>query len=210
MIWRIGLLPLATLVLSACLALPGKAPEAVPWPSGPNSVSLLEGRVVLDAPDGYCLEAEEADKQDTGQSLFFAACGPGYPHLVMSAVVSAGQTPGILDETGLQTLATYFASERGRETLSRGGKASSVTLHATEIGEGILLLHLSDTSSLPKAGLSPTYWRAIAELNGHLVTFAVLPFSDAAMPDETVRALLDQFVVASQTGSGLTVASVDP
>jgi hypothetical protein len=199
MTFRTGFFSLAFLSLASCLALPGKAPDVMVWPNGPNSVSLLAGEVVLDAPDGYCLEAEEADRKDTAQSLFFAACGPGYPHVVMSAVVSAGVTPGILDQTGAQALAAYFASARGHETLSRTGKASSVTLHSTEIGDGVVVLHLSDTSSSLKAGLTPMYWRAVAELNGHLVTFAVLPFSDATLPEETARALLDQFVEASQT-----------
>lgn len=201
MIRRIRLFPLLAVLLSGCLALPTQRSAETAWPSGPNSVSLIDGAVVLDAPDGYCLEADTADRRDTAQSLYFAACGPGYPHAVMSAVLSAERTPGILDANGAELLAAYFASDRGRATLSRSGNANSVTVHATEIGQGVVILHLTDTSSSDKAGLSPTYWRAVAELNGHLVTFAVLPFTDLDLPPETLRVLLDQFVEASQTGS---------
>jgi len=202
MLRRTGFFPLILLLLSGCmLAIAPREPTGEIWPSGPNAVSLLSGAVIVDAPDGFCLETRPPDPKEATRSLFFAACGPGYPHVILSAVTSAQATPGILDEAGAETLARYFESDKGRQTLSRSGKAENVTLHETLIGDHAIVMHLSDTSRTPKADLAPTYWRAVAEVNGHLVTFAVLPFTDYDLPDDVAHDLLDRFVAASQDAS---------
>jgi hypothetical protein len=202
MFWRIGIIPLASAALAGCLTLGSKDKDSVMlWPSGPNVISLMEGTVIIDAPDGYCLEEAEASGSEAGQSLFFAACGPGYPHVVLSAVASPALTQGILDEQGTAALAGYFATDRGRQSLSRSGKPADVTVLQTAIGEGVVILELNDASASPRAGLAPGYWRAVAEVGGHLVTFAVLPFSDSDMPDETLLGLLQSFVAGSREGS---------
>lgn len=200
MSWSPGKSLVMTVLLSGCLS-PTSGTSDSSWPAGPNAVSLLGGEVVIDAPAGYCLDPSATQTDPPAMTVFFAACGPGYPHVAMSAVVAEGRTPGILKPEGVEALSRYFSTERGRTSLSRAGKAENVTVHATEIGEEIVVLHLSDTSRTAKVGIAPSYFRAVTELNGHLVTFSVLPFNDLGMPDSTVRDLLDRLVEASRVAS---------
>ena len=206
MSWRLGKSLVMTLLTTGCLS-QTSASDRPGWPDGPNAVSLLGGEVVIDAPDGYCLDQTATLADGPAQTVFFAACGPGYPHVAMTAVVAQGRTAGILSPDGTAALARFFATERGLSSLSRSGRAGTVTIQSSEVGESIVVLHLTDTSPSAQTGLAQRYVRAVTELNGHLVTFSVLPFTDRGMPDATVRDLLDRLVAASSAASRLSAES---
>lgn len=173
---------MAALMLAAC----------DPVPTGPTQVAVLNGAVHVAAPPGYCIDTDATRVAANAAVVLIGRCTAS--GIVSAALVSV--TIGRPASAGVmlaapQVLASYFASAAGRKALARDGVAGHVLLQDTVTTKDWLLLHLIDIS----AG---DYWRAIAGMNGRLVTVSasgaigapLTPDQGRRLVEATLRALL--------------------
>lgn len=189
-------LPLfAALAVASCqMSLPDVVRQVVERPTGPAAVELLAGEVNIVAPEGFCADLKSSRPEEESPTLYFASCSSSGPKAALSAVAAPEPTPGILIGVDPQTLADFFGSERGKTLLSRTGDPSSITIHSIEVVDSVVILNLSDSSRASLPGIAAGYWRALAEINGHLVTLAVLGFENRPLPEVAKRGLLEMFI----------------
>lgn len=174
----------ALLALAGCDGLPGDAPA---------SMATADGAVVVAGPPGFCVDPVASHADDSGAFVLLGSCASisGAPdgqrpalRAVLTAAVSVGTQGGSV--AGSETeLGAFFRSPEGRRALSRSGNPDTVKVLGITHTEGVLILHARDTSAFPGQAVSPDYWRALFDLNGHIVTLSVIsvpqaPFTDAA------------------------------
>ncbi|WP_157973595.1 hypothetical protein [Tropicimonas sp. IMCC34043] len=180
-------------------------PDAT-MPSLPTRVSVPDRSVVISAPTGYCVDTGATQTGGTFAFVLLASCqvvtgdplapGPVRPGLLTASVGSeaSASLPATAD------LDRYFASDRGRATLSRKGDPADVTSGPSFARAGAFYIHAHENGPDPVTGGHS--WRAIFAVNGRLVTVTLrdllgYPMSDAEA-FQTVEGFAEQIMVASQ------------
>ena len=183
----------ALLMLAGCDGLPGAAPA---------SMATAGGAVVVAGPPGFCVDPEASHADDAGAFVLLGSCASisGVPdgqkptlRAVLTAAVSAGATGGAIAGSETQ-LGAFFRSPEGRRALSRSGNPDTVKVLGITHTEGVLILHARDTSAFPGQSVSPDYWRALFDLNGHIVTLSVISVPQAPFTDASGLRALETFV----------------
>ncbi|MBI1216957.1 MAG: hypothetical protein GC186_00290 [Rhodobacteraceae bacterium] len=181
------------LVLVGCDGFPGSAP---------TSMATADGAVVVAGPPGFCIDPEASHAGDTGAFVLLGSCASisgaldgQHPDLraVLTAAVSVGTSGGSIEGSEKQ-LGAFFRSPEGRRALSRSGKAETVKVLGITHSDGVLILHARDTSAFPGQAVSPDYWRALFDLNGHIVTLSVISVPQAPFTDASGLRALERFV----------------
>lgn len=166
----------------------------------------LLGNIQISAPQGYCAErtaepvrADETPKQPISEipgteTLLIARCADAkaVPPAIIAVTVGQEGSAGIMAAGGAQ-LASFFASDEGRATLSRRGQAHDVQLIEA------LSQPLAKTDAFLMRLIEPSmgqHWRAIIGLRGRLVTVAVTGPTDAPLDPAQGRELLEQTLTA--------------
>lgn len=179
--------------LAGCEAFPGAAPA---------TMTTAGGAVVVAGPTGFCVDPGASHADDSGAFVLLGSCASisgvrdgQKPSLraVLTAAVSAGTTGGAIEGSEPQ-LGAFFRSPAGRRALSRSGNPETVKVLGITHTEGVLILHARDTSAFPGQSVSPDYWRALFDLNGHIVTLSVISVPQAPFTDASGLRALETFV----------------
>jgi hypothetical protein len=166
---------IAALALAAC----------DPVPTGPTQVAVLGGSVHVAAPPGYCIDTDATRAAADAAVVLIGRCtATGTVSAALLTVTIGRPASGGVMTAAPQALANFFASAAGRAALARDGVADHVLVQETVATPDTLLLHLTDIT----AG---DYWRAIAALNGRLVTISASGALGAPLTPEQGRRLVE-------------------
>lgn len=126
-------------------------------------VSLFGGDVVVEGPDGYCIDQQSLKKRSNGSFVLIASCESLSGRIgaeVAHAVVTVSILPRRLNAE-IPTTADILASSPSTRVL------------AAEDGDGISLIQFASGGDrlLPEG--DPRFWRAGMLINGHVVGLAV-------------------------------------
>lgn len=175
---------------------------------------MAERAVVVAGPPGFCVDPS-ARRDGRESFVLLGSCAsiardpdgatPEIPGL-MTVVVSSERN-AITDIPGrADMLAGFFRSKAGRAALSRTGRAESVEVFDIRQDGRALFIRARDTSDGPLLGMSQEYWRALLDVNGHLVTVSLIGFEDRPISPEDglrlVRAAAERIATESARLSG--------
>lgn len=190
----------AAVLLAGCLEGFGAGARA------PETTRVANGAVTIGGPDGYCVDPLGSGDSDASSFVLLGSCAalredPDAAHpdrlAVLTATVSrSAGGPRVADT--LDELAEVFSAPAGRAMLSRSGEAERVTLLETRTRDGVLLLHLRDTSPFDGPEMAQEYWRAVLDAGERMVMLSVIPLSSSPLSAEAVRVLLDAFIARVQ------------
>lgn len=183
--WRAAAAFAALLLLAGC--------DAMFAGLAPASMSVADGSVVVAGPPGFCVDERASHTGVNGAFVLFGSCASisgkldaGRPPIraVLTAAVSAGSHGGSVRGSQRQ-LATFFRSDAGRKVLSRARDPATVKVLGISRYDGVMVVHIRDVAPFPGQAVRPDYWRALFDLNGHIVTLNVfgvpeVPFSSGA------------------------------
>ncbi|MBK5928043.1 hypothetical protein CCR87_12015 [Rhodobaculum claviforme] len=199
---------MAVLGLSGCMA--GGEDTA------PATKAVANGAVVIAGPAGYCVDPVATRERRSGAFVLLGACaalmGEGRPpprRAVLTAAVSpAGEAPPVADSADM--LAAYLATPPGRALLSRSETAATVTVLDSRVQDGVLFVHLRDTSPFDGAEVLAEYWRAILDIGPHAVSLSVLPLAERPLAATDARILLTRFIAATRAATAARSEAVQP
>ncbi len=150
-----------------------------------QQAALLDGAVMLRAPKGYCIDGDSLHPDSPAFALI-ASCGPTkrqadpdvYPMVVtVSGIAHAGALPEA------DAVAALMAPARVLEAIN---------------GDGLTLVHVhgggptaarSDAPG-PRAGDDPRHWRAVMQVNGHLLSLALFAPEGSPLADRAGLAVI--------------------
>lgn len=166
---------LALAVLAGCLPV---APNSGP----PVSRAVLADRVVVQGPDGYCIDKSATRSSRREAFVLLASCAAisgdgthGAPFTPTLIGVSVREPEPL--ETGLaghlSRLDRYFQSDVGRAALSLDGDATDVDFVSGGLMDGAYVLHVRIAEKGRVNGVARDQWRAIFAVNGQMVSVSV-------------------------------------
>ncbi|QYK41838.1 MAG: cation transport ATPase [Paracoccaceae bacterium] len=184
----------ASLVLIVAACVPAGGPRVVNFGS-----ATLPGFAVA-APHGFCAAEDSRSRIGANDFVAFTRCpgATGSPVLLTATVGIPGSGSVAPDPAGL---AAFFTSQAGRRMLSRAGRADSVTVHEVIATDGATLLHLTDRARAPGTALGGEGWRAVAAIDGRLVTLTVSGTVAAPLAAPVGRRLIDGFLRATRAAN---------
>lgn len=171
---------------------------------GETSVPVLDDKVVVAAPDGYCIDNLATISGRRAAFVMMASCraltgdshaaNPAVPGL-LTASVDAGEQP----LPAMEELNRYFDTERGRAALSRSGNGGSMTLGPVFSHGNVLYLNANEADAGPM--LAGHSWRAVFEVNGQIVTATLRDFAEQPIAQDEGFRTLRQFVEELQAAN---------
>ena len=207
---RLPALALACASLAGCDVPPGLGGSSQPV----QAMFLLGGDVVVNAPDGYCID-QGASRSRSGFAVM-AGCAlvsdaqimPFRDGLITVQVGEAGTAAVAGSEGALREL---LASAAGVGLLSSSGDPAAVTIDRLDSQSNLVSVHFTDATPPPFDGLEQAEWRAFFDLGDRLATVTVRGFARAPMSEAAGLALLQQAVAALQAANvpGAAIAVAD-
>ena len=176
---------------------------------GTHSLSVSDGKVVVAGPPGFCIDPEASHPEATAPFILLGSCAAitgqqttdtPTSRAVLTAAVSAGAAGGTVAGSERE-LTGFFRSAEGRKALSRSANAQTVRVMGISHVDGVMVIHARDTSAFPGQAVAPDYWRALFDLNGHIVALSVIAVPQAPFTDTAGLRLLEQFVSAVRGAS---------
>lgn len=189
------------LALVGCvgIALPGSTAPANP--DAPRRIGVSSRAVVISGPEGYCIDKAAARDGASGAFVLLGSCASlaqsaSAEQPVAPAVLTASVSPPGAQPVGgqLAALNSYFASAEGRAALSRSGRAQAVQIVRAWGSGGVFFLVAQDSSPSGSQNLQPTFWRAVFDVKGRIVTLNVAGLKSRPLSPEAGRATLEAFV----------------
>lgn len=150
----------------------------------PESV-LVGADVVVAGPPGYCVAPQTLRETETASFVVLGSCaalsgGVLQTSPVQSSVLTILVSPpgegAALSSASEDQLATFFGSDAGKAALSPNGEAEGVEVLDTQTATGQVFVRAKDVSGERPSGVDPEYWRALLDVNGHLVTATLIGF----------------------------------
>lgn len=204
-----AVLPLA-LLLAGCLEPTTTTPQApgsyVYTRSAPRTDALVPGAITIAGPQGYCVDR----RAGRDGFVLLASCAsvtrnanalrPLFPMLLTASATpeEEGEAP-ILQQ--LPQLDRFFASAPGLAALSRDGLAESVSLVGTSEHNGAFVIHSRHDSGGEIPGLGRDQWRALFNLNGHIVSASASVLVENPVSSDAGLANLLDFIAQIRTVS---------
>lgn len=164
-----------------------------------RSAPILGGAVEVGMARGYCVDRSAGRQSQDRAIVLMGRCTSAVeavPAVITLSVGAAGSASAIAG--GPAMLSEFFASEPGRRSLSRDGRAGDVRiLRAVGVGDA-LVMRVEDRAV-------GAYWRAVTGLRGRLVTLSVAGADGAPLDAEAGRRVLDEalaaLIAANPTGT---------
>lgn len=146
---------------------------------------LVAEDVVVAGPPGYCVDPRALRQTGDAAFVLLGSCAslsggdvPSMPATpgVLTVLVSPVGPGSALSAVSEAKLLEFFESEAGRASLSADGRPDSVEVLETRAEDGRIYVRARDLSGGRPDGVAADYWRALIDLNGHLVTATVIGF----------------------------------
>ena len=165
------------------------ARDAVP---GPVQLPVMDGRVTVAGPDGYCVDTASTVEGEREAFVLMVRCRLAERRRpVLGATVTALPAEAATGSENLTALMEVVTGAAGRGHLSRSGRAEDVRIDTARIEQGAIWLRIHDAGS-PEA-FAPDYWRAILPVGDRVVTLSVLDARAAPAASDEGLAILRAF-----------------
>ncbi|WP_127562835.1 hypothetical protein [Nioella ostreopsis] len=213
-IWTSRALVLTVLLVAACGRLGGGPSGSPPV----RAVSVTSDMVTVTGPEGFCVDPDST--RDSGDTAFvlMGNCA------VISGRRSAGQpavqailTASLSEADASQTLrdaipdlSAFFASEEGRQLLSRAGEADTVEVLDSFHQGDVFYLRARDSSASEIQNVSADYWRSYLDVGDRIATLTVLGRDDSPVSSDSGLQTLREFTQAVQLANESGAAPVAP
>lgn len=180
-IWTSNLALAAGLIFALPLA--GLAEQVLP-----KAVVLRADDIKIQGPAGYCPDPATLKQTEAAAAVLLGRCtdeASAEPAVISVTFGSAGSASAMA--VGGAEMAAFFASDAGRKSLSRRGRAADVSVTSARSVGDLFLFRVSDRGE-------GVYWRGMTALNGRTVSIKVSgpELSEAESRDlveDTARAL---------------------
>ena len=180
----------------------------------PEKMSVAGNTVVIGGPKGYCVDRGVSRDSAENAFVLLASCAaisgdeaaerPRVPTVLAVSVFEQSEG-GLAVKDQADRLAGFFESSEGRAVLARDGRAESVQVVDTFLRNGAFVIHARDNSEDAGTGLGQEHWRAIFDVNGHIVSASVLALRDRPISGNTGATILEYLVTrirAESTANG--------
>ncbi|MDF1802440.1 hypothetical protein [Thalassovita sp.] len=164
------------LILSGCLP-SGADKDTVQDAPPPRQAFLLDGRVVIPAPAGYCVDQASLRDQSRAGFVLIAGCDG-----------LMGLPSGTLVAPAIMTVSVVLPKEGATETADIAHVLGDGEVLSRSEQNGLTLVQVENAALVPE-GVAPRHWRGAMRLNGVLLTMAV--YGDSSMPGPKGKALLN-------------------
>lgn len=195
---RRALASLGLLALVGCAELDtlGMNGGAVPAEA---SITVSRSAVTISGPRGFCVDPSATKDRDGQAFVLLGNCAAitrssDVPQPRVRALLTAAvrETDAIEVASQSDALAAFLRSDAGRTMLSRDQDPESVEILDSFQRGDVLYVHARDDSAGYAPGMSPDHWRAIFDLEGRVVSVAVLGFeTDPLSRSEGLRTVRD-------------------
>lgn len=177
------------LAMGLALCLPhGAVAQTEASKAMPKALVLRGDDITLQGPAGYCPEPGTLTQTDGAASVLLGRCDAASSAVpaVISVTFGRPGSAAAMAAGGAQ-MAAFFASDAGRSSLSRRGRASDVTVTSARSLGDLFLFRVDDRGE-------GVYWRGMTALAGRTVSIKVsgpdLAEADSrALVEDTVKAL---------------------
>ena len=174
--------------LAACQPAAGlpSLPALNMLPSPKTSTEVLDGALRVVGPRGYCPDSDTLHSENDSAVVLLGRCfaeSKAEPALVS---VTVGQPVAVAPGMDAE-LASFFASDAGRATLSARGRAADIDIVSALSAKGMFLIQIRDRDQTP-------YWRAMTAMAGRMVSVrangpTLSPTDGRKLVEATVAAL---------------------
>lgn len=171
-----------------------------------RAVSVTSDMVTVSGPEGFCIDPEST--RDSGDTAFvlLGNCAvisdrrsAGQP--AVQAILTASLSEADASQTlrgAIPDLGDFFASDEGRQLLSRAGEADTVEVLDSFHQGDVFYLHARDSSASEIQNVSSDYWRSYLDVGDRIATLTVLGREDNPVPSDTGLQTLREFTQAVQ------------
>ncbi|MCH8952761.1 MAG: hypothetical protein IID49_11655 [Proteobacteria bacterium] len=194
--------------------------------SAGRAVFIARGqRVVVEPPEGYCLDEGSIAVTKHAAFALIAECMRDHRAEVENGAVAGRAVeialprafPGILTvsvsgepaygwETGaLDAFEDLLGTPAGLKLLGRGNSAAPGAITATRRIGGAIYVLIEEPAGDAASILAPRFWRAFININGRLVLTTVSSFSDRPMAEDAMMGFLAQQMTRLRQANGLRV-----
>jgi len=148
--------------LALCQPLSAQAETALP-----KAVVLRAQDIKVQGPTGYCPDPATLKQVDGAAAVLLGRCNDqaAAQPAVISVTFGRGGSASAMTAGGPE-MAAFFASDAGRKSLSRRGRASDVSVTSARSVGDLFLFRVEDRSE----GI---YWRGMTTLMGRTVSIKV-------------------------------------
>ncbi|WP_135429039.1 cation transport ATPase [Pseudotabrizicola sediminis] len=133
----------------------------------PKAVTLRAEEITVQGPAGYCPDPATLRQTGGAVAVLLGRCTDQAesPPAVISVTFGRAGSAAVMASGGAE-MAAFFASEAGRKSLSRRGRAADVAVTSARSLGDLFLFRVADR------GIG-TYWRGMTALNGRTVSIKV-------------------------------------
>lgn len=188
---------LVSLVLAGCAELGalGLSIGAI----GKSAVTVSRGEVTIAGPEGFCVYPFATRDRGAQAFVLLGNCAAitrseDAPQPAIHALLTASvrETDAIEVASQSDLLDSFLHSETGRAMLSRDKNPETVRILDSFSRGDVLYVHASDKSESYAPGMTAEHWRAFLDVDGRVVSLAVLGFeADPLSPREGLNAVRD-------------------
>lgn len=180
-------------------------------------------RIVVEPPDGYCLDEGSVDVSRLAAFALVADClqdqlaalerrsgagqvseialprsFPGILTISISGEPAFDQKPQALDD-----FEAFIETGPGRKLIGRGNGGESGKVVATRRVGGALYVLIEGPSAAGNGFLAPRFWRAFIDINDRLTLVTVSSFSDRPIAEDAMMGFLAQQIARLRDVNGL-------
>ena len=203
--WTSRALVLSLVLIAACGRL-GVGSSGTP---PVRAVSVTTDMVTVTGPEGFCVDPDST--RDSGETAFvlMGNCAvisdrrsAGQPDVqaILTASLSEADASQTLRDA-IPDLSAFFASEEGRQLLSRAGEADTVEVLDSFHQGDVFFLRARDSSASEIQNVSADYWRSYLDVGERIATLTVLGREDSPVPSDTGLQTLRAYTQAVQSAN---------
>ncbi len=177
----------AAALMGLCACQPGAATKALSLIAPAAPIAVLDGALKVTGPRGYCPDPQTVQQADDSAVVLLGRCSADSTEqpAVVTVVVGRSGSGGVMAAGGAE-VARFFASDTGRATLSRRGRAGDVTVGTALMSGKVFLMRIEDR----REGV---YWRGMIPLAGRLVSVSA---TGPDLPESRGRKLVENTAAA--------------
>lgn len=148
----------------------------------PKAVVLRAQDITVQGPTGYCPDPATLKQTDGAATVLLGRCTDQAeaPPAVITVTFGRGGSAAAMAAGG-QEMAAFFASDAGRKSLSRRGRASDVSITSARSVGDLFLFRVSDRAE-------GVYWRGMTAMAGRTISIKV---SGPALDEAASRKLVE-------------------